>query len=198
VDVPDGLSVEPAGPLAYELAPRGHVGWDLTVRMLPDAGPACRFIAARTVDPAGQLLEDAAVITAGESAARPAGLSLEEAIQLAEAEQQALAAEADLLLLTPRLAVPPGGCGEISAALANRTGSALRGEAQLVSPVGSWHELQPRTQGFCAEPGRQVILTFQAAVPAAARPGQCWWALVKVMYFGRLRYSAPAEVTVQG
>jgi len=32
--------------------------------------------------------------------------------------------------------------------------------------------------------------------PAAARPGQHWWALVKVMYFGRVRYSEPAAVTI--
>jgi hypothetical protein len=35
-------------------------------------------------------------------------------------------------------------------------------------------------------------------VPATARPGQHWWGLVKVMFFGRVRYSEPAAVTVTG
>ena len=39
-------------------------------------------------------------------------------------------------------------------------------------------------------------LRFEVAVPAAARPGERWWAIVKLMYFGRLRYTEPAEVTV--
>jgi hypothetical protein len=28
------------------------------------------------------------------------------------------------------------------------------------------------------------------------RPGTQWWALVKIMYFGRVRYSAVVPVTV--
>jgi hypothetical protein len=35
-------------------------------------------------------------------------------------------------------------------------------------------------------------------IPASARPGTRWWALVKVMYFGRVRYSAAVPVTVTG
>jgi hypothetical protein len=39
-------------------------------------------------------------------------------------------------------------------------------------------------------------MAFTVTAPATARPGQHWWALVKVMYFGRVRYSEPAAVTV--
>jgi len=80
--------------------------------------------------------------------------------------------------------------------VANRTASALRGEAQLISPFGSWAETRPWSQAFSAEPGRSATIVFTVAVPATARPGQHWWALIKVMYFGRLRYSEPAAVTI--
>jgi alpha-mannosidase len=196
IDVPDGLSVDPAGPLAYDLPANGHTGWDLAVRMLPGAALARRFVAARITDDAGQLLEDAAVITAGEPAAPPLDLPLDELIPLVQAQAQAVAAEADVQLLTPELLLAPGGCGEISVRLANRTASALRGEAQLVSPLGSWRQIQPWSRGFRAEPGGEATLVFRVAVPATARPGQHWWALVKVMYFGRLRYSEAVGVTI--
>jgi alpha-mannosidase len=196
VDVPAGLAVDPAGPLAYDLPANGHAGWDLAVRMLPGAARGRRFVAARITDAAGQVLEDAAVITAGEPAPPPLDLPLAELIPLVQAGEQAEAAETELLLLTPELNLPPGGRGEISVALANRTASVLRGEAQLVSPFGSWSKIQPWTQGFSAEPGGQATAVFRVEVPATARPGQHWWALVKVMYFGRLRYSEPAAVTI--
>jgi hypothetical protein len=41
-------------------------------------------------------------------------------------------------------------------------------------------------------------MSFTVSAPATARPGQHWWALVKVMYFGRLRYSEPAVVRITG
>jgi alpha-mannosidase len=46
------------------------------------------------------------------------------------------------------------------------------------------------------EPGRDVTLSTAVTVAATARPGENWWALVKVMYFGRLRYTESASVTV--
>jgi hypothetical protein len=80
--------------------------------------------------------------------------------------------------------------------VANTTASQIRGEAQLVSPFGTWAALPRWTCGFSAEPGAVQTLSFPVQVPASARPGQHWWALVKVMYFGRLRYSEPVAVTV--
>jgi alpha-mannosidase len=196
IEVPDGLRVEPAGPLAYELPAGGHARWDLAVAARPGAAPGRRFVAAQISDQASQLLEDAALVTLGEPPAPALDLPQDELIGRLLARELALAAELELTLATPRLALAPGGCGEISVRLANRTASALRGEAQLISPFGSWQQIRPWTQGFRAEPGGQATVTFRAAAPATARPGQHWWALVKVMYFGRLRYSEPAAVTI--
>jgi len=203
IDVPGGLSVEPAGPLAYDLPAGGHSRWNLAVRVLPGAADGRYFVAARITDEAGQMLEDASLVAVGEPAgsiaepaAPPPDLPLDELISLYQSQDQATAGEADVRLLTRELALRPGGHGEIAVLLGNRTASALRGEAQLVSPFGSWEPTWPWSQAFRAEPGGTAAITFRIAVPAAARPGQQWWALVKVMYFGRLRYSEPAAVTI--
>jgi alpha-mannosidase len=203
IDVPGGLSVQPAGPLAYDLPAGGHAGWDLAVRVLPDAADGRYFVAARITDDAGQMLEDACLVAVGEPAvlmaepaAPPPGLPLDQLISLYQSQEQAAAAEAELTLLTRELALRPGDCGEIAVRLVSRAASALRGEAQLVSPFGTWGEIRPWTQGFRAEPGGNVTIAFRVTVPATSRPGQHWWALVKVMYFGRLRYSEPVAVTI--
>ena len=65
----------------------------------------------------------------------------------------------------------------------------MHGEAQLVSPFGSWAMFSPPAQGFSATPREPAVLRFGVAAPATARPGARWWALAKVMYFGRVRYT---------
>ena len=77
-----------------------------------------------------------------------------------------------MTLLTPELRLPPGGSGEIAVRLGNATASQIRGEAQLVSPFGSWAQTRPWTQGFTAGPAGDVTLAFGVAVPGhgAARP----------------------------
>ena len=189
------LALEPAGPLRYDLGARGHASWDLTVRALPGAAPGRRFVAARIAD-GGQVFEDAVLVSVGEPAAPALDLPLNDLFPLYVADQQKLAAELDLALLTPQLRLRPGERGEIAVRLGNTTAAQIRGEAQLVSPFGSWAEARPWTQGFAAEPGGELTLGATVTVPPTARPGQHWWALVKVMYFGRARYSESASVTV--
>jgi alpha-mannosidase len=213
LDVPDGLELtsvlqetgDPAvlprsggGPpeLDYHLPPRGYAAWNLTVRAPADAAAGRHFLAARILDGAGQVLEDAAVISVGEFRQAPRGLPLAEIVDVLEAAQQAEAAEAELTQVTGHLTVRPGGHGKVSVTLANNTASELRGEATLISSHGSWRALTPWTTGFAAPAGGSIPLTFDVAVPADARPGQRWWALVKVMYFGRLRYSEPVWIDV--
>jgi hypothetical protein len=189
------LTLEPAGPLPYELDARGHAGWDLTVRALPGAAPGRCFVTARIAD-GGQVFEDAVLVSVGEPAAPALDLPLNELFPLYVADQQKLAAELDLALLTPQLRLRPGERGEVAVWLRNTTAAQLRGEAQLVSPFGSWAGRCPWTQGFAAEPGAELTLSAPVTAPPTARPGQHWWALVKVMYFGRVRYSESASVTV--
>jgi alpha-mannosidase len=196
LDPGDGLVVEPAGPLRYDLAARGHAAWDLTALAVPGARPGRRFVAARIAGEDGQAFEDAVLVSIGEPGPPALGLPLDELLPLYLADQTRAAAEVDLTLLSPRLELRPGGRGEIAVRLRNATVSHVRGEGQLVSPFGSWAQAGPWTCGFAAGPGQDVTLAFAVTAPATARPGQHWWALVKVMYFGRVRYTEPVAVTI--
>jgi alpha-mannosidase len=185
-----------AGKLPYHLTAGGFAAWDVLLRVPDDSASARHFVAARIIDDVGQLLEDVAVIAVGEAA--PPGLAapLDELLPALEEISLAEAAEAKLTRLTGHLELPPGGRGSVAVRLSNTTASELRGEAQLISPHGSWTAHHTWTTGFVAEPGRAADLSFSVAIPRDARPGQRWWALVKVMYFGRLRYSEPVWITV--
>ena len=87
--------------------------------------------------------------------------------------------------------------GELAVRIGNRLASQLRGEAQLISPFGSWSALDSWTQGFAAGPGEDITISYPVSMPATARPGAQWWALVKVMYFGRVRYTPAVPITVR-
>jgi hypothetical protein len=98
--------------------------------------------------------------------------------------------------VTPELRLAPGGQGELLVEVTNQLASELHGEAQLISPFGTWPLLGPWTQSFAAAPQASTTLRFAVHVPAAERPGSQWWALVKVMYFGRVRYTEAIPVIV--
>jgi hypothetical protein len=196
LDIPAQLAADPAGPLRYELPARGHARWELRVRARPDAAAGRYFLAARIRDGAGQLLEDAALVTVGEPAMPSADLAADEFIERYLADEQATAAELEITLASRELVLRPGGHGEVAVRLANRTAAELRGEAQLVSPVGSWDAARPWTRGFAAGPGEAVTLRYPVTAAASARPGQAWWVLIKVMYFGRTRYTEAIACSV--
>jgi alpha-mannosidase len=185
-----------AGKLPYQLTARGFAAWDVLLQVPEGSARARHFVAARIIDDVGQLLEDVAVIAVGEAAPPAADTPLDERLPALEAISLAEAAEAALTRLTGHLELPPGGHGSVAVRLSNNTASELRGEAQLISPHGSWVAHQAWTTGFVAEPGSSADLSFSVTIPRDARPGQRWWALVKVMYFGRLRYSEPVWITV--
>ena len=122
-------------------------------------------------------------------------LPAEETLELMQADYAAGAAEADVAVLTPGLRLVPGSDGELQVRVTSRLASELRGEAQLVSPFGSWEMLGPWIQGFSVAPGASTVLRFTVHVPATARHAQ-WWALVKVMYYGRVRYTEAIPVVI--
>ncbi len=189
LDIPAQLEASPAGPLRYDLPARGHARWELRVRARPGAAAGRYFLAARISGGAGQVLEDAALITVGEPAMPSADQRGDEFIERYFADEQATAAELEITVASRELVLRPGGHGEVAVRLANRTAAGLRGEAQLVSPVGSWHATRPWTRGFAVGPGEDVTLRYTVTAAASARPGEAWWVLIKVMYFGRTRYT---------
>jgi alpha-mannosidase len=223
IDAGPGLDVEPGGPLSYDLPGLGHARWELAVRRRPGPGGAAepapggarpaagdsqpaadasrpaaghQFVTARIADHAGQLIEDAALITAG-PAGPPDGGTPAEVAAAWERGAQAITAEADLGITPRQLELAPGDAGAIEVTLASHAASEIRGEVQLISPAGSWEFVPEWTAGFAVAAGKSVTLSFPVTAPADARPGQRWWVLAKVMYFGRVRYSEAAEVSVK-
>jgi alpha-mannosidase len=194
--VPDGISVTAGQDLRYQLTPGGYAAWDLTVRAAAETSPGRYFAAARIRDEHGQVIEDTAMVAVGERRWPDPALPPEEALELMLADCSAAAAEVDLAVLTPELRVAPGGRDEVVASVTSQLASEIHGEAQLVSPFGTWAMLAPLAQGFSAAPDQPAMLRFGVTVPATARPGARWWALVKVMYFGRVRYSQAIPVNI--
>jgi hypothetical protein len=203
LDVPPGLAVTcpdgtPYGPLRYALPGRDYARWDLSVRALPGTGPGRYFLAARIGDDLGQVLEDAALITVGEQPGPAPVQPRAELLAALEASRQAQAAEIGVDLAPATLELAPGEDAALTVRLANRTASVIRGESQLMSPWGSWPAAQPWTRAFTAGPGETVHLDYAVTLPASARPGSHWWALAKVMYFGRVQYTECAQIRVTG
>jgi len=195
LDVPPQLAVEPSGPLRYDLPPRGHASWELRVRALPGAAGRY-FLAARISDEDGQLLEDAALVSVGEPAPPRPGLPTDEFVERYLADERATAAELGISLASRELILPPGGGAEVAVRLANHAASEIRGEAQLVWPAGSWGSARPWTRGFAVGPGERVTLRYRMTADPGSRPGQAWWTLIKIMYFGRLRYTEAIACSV--
>jgi hypothetical protein len=203
LDVPPGLAVTcadgtPLGALRYELPGRGFARWDLSVRAVPGTKPGRYFLAARIGDDLGQVLEDTALVTIGEEPGPAPGLPRAESLAALEASKQARAAEVDVDLTPGAVDLAPGECATLTVRLANRTASVIRGESQLLSPFGSWPGMQGWTRAFAAGPGETVLLDYAVTPPPATRPGSHWWALAKVMYFGRVQYTECAEIRVNG
>jgi alpha-mannosidase len=194
--VADGITVTTGQDLRYQLAPGGYAAWDLTVRASAEASPGRYFVAARIRDEHGHVIEDTAMVAVGERRWPDPALPPEEALGLMLADANASAAEIELAVLTPELRLPPGGRGEVVVSVTSQLASEVHGEAQLVSPFGTWTMLAPLAQGFSAAPHEPAMLRFEVAAPPTARPGARWWALAKVMYFGRVRYSQAIPLNI--
>jgi alpha-mannosidase len=98
-------------------------------------------------------------------------------------------------VLTSDVRVRAGEAGEVRVALRNQALSEIRGEAQILSPHETWPAISPWTQGFAVGPGEEQIVTF-AVEPPYASGGGTYWALVKIMYFGRLLYTESIPVDI--
>jgi alpha-mannosidase len=201
--VPDGLALAvtgpdavTTGPLRYELEPNGFAAWTVAVSALPGTPGGRYFLTARITDELGQVLEDAALVTIGEAGGPDPDLPPEELFVRLQSDVTALAGEADIEALTPAVRLAPGMSGSLEVRVASHLASQLRGEAQLISPVGTWQATGPWTQPVAVSPGGSATVRFDVTVPATAEPGWESWLLVKLMYFGRVRYSEAVALTV--
>jgi len=196
--VPPGLAAvtSPGGPLRYDLGQNEFASWDVTVSALPGTAGGRYFLTARIGDGPGQALEDTALVTIGEAGAPDPHMEPDELFARLQSDVTALADEAEVTVLTPAVRLGPGESGELAVRVASRLASQLRGEMQLISPVGTWPATAPWTQPVTVEPGEEATLRFTVSVPATATPGWESWLLVKLMYFGRVRYSEAVPLTV--
>ncbi|HJY61352.1 MAG TPA: glycoside hydrolase family 38 C-terminal domain-containing protein, partial [Streptosporangiaceae bacterium] len=194
--LPDGITVTTQPDLRYELAPGGYAAWDLTVRAAPGTGPGRYFAAARIRDEHGHVIEDTAMVGVGERRWPDPALPPEEALEAMQADFIAAAAEMELAVLTPELRLTPGSRDEVRVGVSTQLASEVHGEAQLVSPFGTWDLVSPPAQGFSVTAREPAVLRYQVIVPATARPGTRSWALAKVMYFGRVRYSQAIPINI--
>jgi hypothetical protein len=196
LQVPDEVVVTPGEPLRYDLDARQYCSFDLTFTARPGTRPGRRFATAQ-IDVAGQVIEDSALLAIGQPLAPDRDLPPDRARAMRDAADTALEGELDLSLVSPAVAIRPGGTAAVEVLIRNRTDTAVHGEAQLISPYGSWTQTRPRTAGFKLAAGAEETLRFDIAVPAAGRSGEQWWAIVKAMYFGRVQYSEPVEITTR-
>ena len=160
---PDG------GALRYDLPANGFASWDLAARAAAGTTDGRYFVTARITDRRGQVLEDTALVTVGEAGGPDHSLEPEELFFRLQSDVMALAGEADLELLTPELRLAPGAAGELTVRVASHLRSQLRGEVQLVSPVGTWPMTGPWTQAVEAGPGRRGDGQFHRDRPADGR-----------------------------
>ena len=94
------------------------------------------------------------------------------------------------------IVVTPGSSSEVVATLHSTAGFDLHGEAQVISPWGTWALIKVQSQGFAVPAGGSTELTIPLVVPVDAPAGE-WWLLVKAMYFGQVSYSATVPLLVE-
>ncbi|HJP73976.1 MAG TPA: glycoside hydrolase family 38 C-terminal domain-containing protein [Pseudonocardiaceae bacterium] len=197
--VPTGWTAEP-GTRPVRLAERGHTRFPLTVTAPADAEPGLYFARVRLAVGA-DLLEDVITMVVQGGAADdiippPAGPEINHGDQLkGTTADTARPLGIELSVVTESVDVT---CGEKAVLTVRATSTAaddVDGEAMVVSPWGTWHLVGPYTNGFHVRAGASTEISFEVAAPAHAQPGT-WWAMVKLMWFGRVQYSPAIPVRV--
>ena len=215
LEAPPGWQVSP-GERLFRLAPGAHLAFEASVSPAPGAAPGRYFVAARVADQ-GQVYEDVVTIdyrmprdgderrldanTRSPALARSVDRALHLADMRAERTRFGQAGvhepggELKAELLDGEVKLTAGARGRLRVSIANNASSEIRGEAQLLSPHETWPLITPWTQGFAVGPAAATVLTFDVSPPPEFLGGT-YWALVKIMYFGRLLYTASIPVAI--
>ena len=98
-------------------------------------------------------------------------------------------------MLDPVIAVAPGGRARLRLSSGNCVASEIRGEAQVISPYDTWGLPPPVDPGFRGRRRRGDGAPITVAPPVGT-PAGSWWALIKIMYFGRALYTESIPVQV--
>ncbi|WP_329569513.1 NEW3 domain-containing protein [Kitasatospora sp. NBC_01266] len=181
----------------YRLEPAGQLRFSATVTPPADALSGLYFVAVRT-EYGGQVIEDVATVAVGElPELLPAPGDLPDDWGQAQGTRAAAGRDTGLSVEVgaQSVRVAPGGRGLLQVVLTNRTRGELRGELQVVSPWGSWTALDAPVRGFTLAPGERRTVGFEIAPPPDTDPG-AYWAVAKVMWFGRCQYAPTVELVV--
>jgi alpha-mannosidase len=213
IEVPPGWQAAPSEQ-PYRLDPGAFLAFETEISPSADATDGRYFVSARITD-GGQTHEDVVTVdmrTAREtpppdvtSRSTSLGLAVQRALATAGLEDDRVAAPDDDIgrlggelsvdLLDRTITVAAGQRASIRLSLRNCVASEIRGEAQVISPYDTWGFVGPWSQGFAVAAGEEAVVDFSVA-PPPGMPSGSWWALVKVMYFGRLIYSESIPVEV--
>ena len=107
-----------------------------------------------------------------------------------------LGGELEAELSATELVIEPGQPAELRVRLRNSVAGEIRGEAQIISPHETWPLITPWTQGFSVAAGAETTVAFSIVAPLGFRGGD-YWALVKLMYFGRLLYTESVRIEIK-
>jgi alpha-mannosidase len=193
---PDGWEVS-VRRRPYRLDASGHLRFPVTLTPPADAEPGFHHVAVRT-EYAGQQIEDVVTVAVGElPALLPVSGPIPEEWPQAQGTKAETGKDTGLTVETAaaRVRVAPGGRAELKVLLTNRTRAEIRGELQVVSPWGTWELLDAPVRGFRVAAGETETATFDLAPPPNAEAG-AYWAVTKVMWFGRCQYTPTVELVV--
>ncbi|MFG3226069.1 NEW3 domain-containing protein [Kitasatospora sp. NPDC048194] len=194
---PAGWTASP-GSRPYRLTAGGYVRFPVTLAPPSDVEPGLHFAAVR-VDHDGQQIEDVVTIAVGDlPELLPVPGDTPEDWTAAQGTAAVGGRDTGLSVgvSSESLRIAAGGGATLGLTLTNRTRGEIRGELQLVSPWGTWDAIADPVRGFTVPAGRSVTADFAVAVPESADPG-AYWALAKVMWFGRCQYAPTVALVVE-
>ncbi|MFE6051364.1 NEW3 domain-containing protein [Kitasatospora sp. NPDC056446] len=186
------------GSRPYRLAPDGHLRFPVTLTPPADVRPGLHFAAVR-IEHDGQRIEDVVTIAVGDlPELLPVPGDTPEDWTAAQGSKATTGRDTGLSVEVSHetLRVAPGGRATLGLTLTNRTRGEIRGELQLVSPWGTWGAVADPVRGFTVPADSVATVDFAVAVPEATDPG-AYWALAKVMWFGRCQYAPTVALVVE-
>ncbi|MFJ7909573.1 NEW3 domain-containing protein [Kitasatospora sp. NPDC096204] len=194
---PDGWTTS-LGSRPYRLEPGGHLRFPVTLTPPAGAEPGLYFAAVRIVHD-GQQIEDVVTIAVGDlPGVLPVPGDTPEDWTIAQGTKAGTGRDTglDVAVSHETLRVAPGGRTTLAVTLTNRTRGEIRGELQLVSPWGTWHAIAEPVRGFTVAADSTTTVGFDVTVPESTDPGS-YWALAKVMWFGRCQYAPTVALVVE-
>ena len=193
---PAGWRISPA-IRPFRLAAQGHLRFSATITPPAGTEPGLYFLAAR-IGYAGHTIEDVVSIAVGDlPALLPVPGEVPEDWTAAQGTTASTGRDTGLTVdvAAPSTTVSPGGHAGLGVRLTNRTRDEIRGELQVVSPWGIWAAVAEPTRGFTLAAGAIETVTFEVDLPADVEAGH-YWAMVKVMWFGRCQYAPTVRLVV--